>query len=181
MGHKNRRFQRRKSGESHFNARRGSRNIVPLQATITTTFFSLVLISCNLAPPLLLMAFCPGVPADRWHRHAGPCRVEVLDGKHSIDEIPGDGRLFCSARHRTPLPDWKARAAYYCRRIEQFHAREFGGQSKLTTVLRPEPLHSVAHHRTATVPETAISRSFKRSAKRVGLRQGERKALILPS
>ena len=43
---------------------------------------------------------------------------------------------------RVPLSDWRQRLDYYSKRIEQFHAREFQGQSKLTTVVRPEPFIS---------------------------------------
>ena len=43
---------------------------------------------------------------------------------------------------RMPLADWRQRVDYYSKRIEQFHAREFQGQSRLTTVVRPEPFVS---------------------------------------
>jgi hypothetical protein len=43
---------------------------------------------------------------------------------------------------RVPLSDWRQRLDYYRKRIEQFHAREFQGQSKLTTVVLPEPFIS---------------------------------------
>ncbi len=43
---------------------------------------------------------------------------------------------------RVPLSDWRQRVDYYSKRIEQFHGREFQGQSKLTTVVRPEPFIS---------------------------------------
>ena len=43
---------------------------------------------------------------------------------------------------RVPLPDWRERVDYYCKRIKQFHAREFQGQSSLRTLVRSEPLVS---------------------------------------
>lgn len=43
---------------------------------------------------------------------------------------------------RVPLSDWRQRVDYYSKRIEQFHGREFQGQSKLTTVVSPEPFIS---------------------------------------
>jgi hypothetical protein len=85
---------------------------------------------------LVLALLLTGGFATRAH-----AELKTWDGKHSIDEIEVTVVYFVP-RDRTPLPDWKARAAYFCRRIEQFHAREFSGQSKLTTVLQPEPLHS---------------------------------------
>ncbi len=63
------------------------------------------------------------------------------DGRHSTEAIevtvvyfvPSDG---------TPLVDWRDRVDYFCRRIEQFHAREFHGQSTLTTNVINEPMIS---------------------------------------
>ncbi len=43
---------------------------------------------------------------------------------------------------RVPLSDWRQRVDYYSKRIEQFHAREFQGQSQLTTIVHPKPLIS---------------------------------------
>lgn len=43
---------------------------------------------------------------------------------------------------RVPLSDWRQRLDYYSKRIEQFHGREFQDQSKLTTVVHPEPFIS---------------------------------------
>ncbi len=41
-----------------------------------------------------------------------------------------------------PLPDWKERIAYYAKRIEKFHQREFEGQSTLTTKIMDTPFVS---------------------------------------
>ena len=40
------------------------------------------------------------------------------------------------------LADWRDRAEYHCRRLEQFHAREFQGQSTLKVVLHAQPVVS---------------------------------------
>jgi hypothetical protein len=50
--------------------------------------------------------------------------LKTWDGRHSIESIevtvvyfvPNDGK---------PLPDWRERVAYFSRRIEQFHQREY--------------------------------------------------------
>ncbi|NBP80033.1 hypothetical protein EBU58_04820, partial [bacterium] len=63
------------------------------------------------------------------------------DGKHDTSQLDVTVVYFVPA-DREPLPDWNDRAAYYCRRIEQFHDREFQGSSTLTTHLLSEPLIS---------------------------------------
>jgi hypothetical protein len=63
------------------------------------------------------------------------------DGRHDTSRIDVTVVYFVPA-DREPLPDWQDRAAYYCRRIKQFHEREFQGTSLLTTQLNPEPLVS---------------------------------------
>ena len=72
------------------------------------------------------------------HSHAG---LKTWDGKHSIDQIEVSVVYFVP-RDRVPLADWKDRVNYFCRRIERFHEREFHTQSKLTTVMHPEPFRS---------------------------------------
>jgi len=67
--------------------------------------------------------------------------MKTFDGKYDIRRIEVAVAYFVP-RDRTPLPDWKERAGYFCRRIERFHAREFQGQSKLTTTLHQEPFRS---------------------------------------
>ena len=67
--------------------------------------------------------------------------LKTWDGKHAIDRIEVTVVYFLP-QGRTPLPDWKERASYYCRRIERFHDREFHGQSVMKTVLQPEPFIS---------------------------------------
>lgn len=67
--------------------------------------------------------------------------TKTWDGKHSIDKIEVSVVYFVP-RDREPLPDWKDRVSYFCRRIERFHEREFQGQSVMTTVMRSEPFRS---------------------------------------
>lgn len=45
-------------------------------------------------------------------------------------------------KDRLPINDWKERLDYYAKRIEQFHQREFQGQSKLTVKVREEVFSS---------------------------------------
>lgn len=68
-------------------------------------------------------------------------QMKTWDGAHSIDEIEVTVVYFVP-RDRTPLPDWRERVDYYCKRIETFHAREFGSQSKLKTKVFEEPFVS---------------------------------------
>ena len=67
--------------------------------------------------------------------------LKTWDGKHAIDRIEVTVVYFVP-RDRSPLPDWKERASYFCRRIERFQEREFQGQSVLKTLLQPEPFKS---------------------------------------
>ncbi len=67
--------------------------------------------------------------------------LRTWDGKHPIDRIEVTVVYFVP-QDRAPLPDWRERVDYYCKRIEQFHAREFEGQSTLKTVIRPTPFIS---------------------------------------
>jgi hypothetical protein len=68
-------------------------------------------------------------------------RLRTFDGKHDIRRIDATVVYFVP-RDRTPLPDWKDRVGYFCRRIERFHDREFQGQSKLVAKMVDQPLRS---------------------------------------
>ena len=68
--------------------------------------------------------------------------MKTWDGKYSIEKIEVT-MVYFVPRDREPLPDWKARLSYFSRRIEQFHDREFQGQSTLTVDVQPEPFRSV--------------------------------------
>lgn len=67
--------------------------------------------------------------------------LKTWDGMHSIDQIEVT-MVYFVPRDREPLPDWRARVEYFSRRLEAFHAREFQGQSRLTTRLPAEPFRS---------------------------------------
>src|SRR5687768_17960067 len=72
---------------------------------------------------------------------AGHAELKTWDGRHAIDRMEVTVVYFVP-RDRTPLPDWRERVDYYCRRIEKFHEREFQGQSKLKTRVQPSPFRS---------------------------------------
>jgi hypothetical protein len=67
--------------------------------------------------------------------------THTWDGAHDTSNIEVTVVYFVPS-DRAPLPDWRERVDYYCKRIEQFHAREFQGQSTLRTLVRSEPLVS---------------------------------------
>lgn len=67
--------------------------------------------------------------------------LRTWDGRHSIDRIDVTVVYFVPS-DRPPLPDWRERVDYFRRRIEQFHAREYQGQSTLTTTVLEEPFLS---------------------------------------
>ena len=67
--------------------------------------------------------------------------TKTWDGKHSTAQIEVMVVYFLP-KDRPPLPDWRERVDYFAERITEFHTREFDGQSKLTTVVRPEPFRS---------------------------------------
>ena len=67
--------------------------------------------------------------------------TKTWDGKFDTEKIEVTVVYFVPA-DRKPLPDWRDRAEYLCRRAELFHAREFHGQSTLKIILHPEPLVS---------------------------------------
>ena len=67
--------------------------------------------------------------------------TKTWDGQHSTTQIEVTVVYFLP-KDRPPLPDWKERVDYFAERITAFHAREFDGQSTLTTIVRPEPFRS---------------------------------------
>jgi hypothetical protein len=78
---------------------------------------------------LLVFASCVSAETRTW------------DGRYSTEQIEVTAVYFVP-QDRTPLPDWRERVDYYCRRVEQFHRREFSGQSTLTLRVHAEPLRS---------------------------------------
>lgn len=67
--------------------------------------------------------------------------VRTWDGRHNIDRIEVTVVYFVPA-DCVPLSDWRERVDYFCGRIEQFHQREYQGQSTLTTSALDEPFVS---------------------------------------
>lgn len=67
--------------------------------------------------------------------------TRTWDGTHDTSKITVTVVYFVPA-DREPLPDWKDRVNYFCRRIEQFHEREFGDQSVMTAMPQAVPLVS---------------------------------------
>lgn len=67
--------------------------------------------------------------------------LTTWDGRHPIDRIELTVVYFVP-NDAAPLPDWRERVDYYCQRLQQFHHREFAGQSELQVVVRPEPFQS---------------------------------------
>ena len=67
--------------------------------------------------------------------------TRTWDGKHDTSEIALTVAYFVPA-DRTPLHDWRDRVDYFCKRIEQFHNREFHGQSTLTVRVHGTPVIS---------------------------------------
>ncbi|MEZ5942619.1 MAG: hypothetical protein R3C18_14595 [Planctomycetaceae bacterium] len=67
--------------------------------------------------------------------------TRTWDGKYSTGKIEVTCVYFVP-HDRTPLVDWQDRVSYYASRLEQFHAREFGKQSTLNTIVHPEPFIS---------------------------------------
>lgn len=91
-------------------------------------------------PPVILRSVAWGVVVCLL---SAACRGEVRtwDGRHAIERIDLT-LVYFVPRGRTPLPDWRERVDYFRGRIEQFHAREFQGQSTLTARMLPEPFRS---------------------------------------
>ncbi|MEZ6067366.1 MAG: hypothetical protein R3B90_17055 [Planctomycetaceae bacterium] len=100
---------------------------------------------CRLAPPLWLLVV--GVLV---RLSATAQATTTWDGRHNTDQIKVTVVYFVPA-DRAPLPDWRERVDYYCRRIEAFHEREFQGQSVMRTEVVAEPYVSALP--TATLRE----------------------------
>ena len=72
---------------------------------------------------------------------AQAAELKTWDGRHSISNIAVTVAYFVP-RDRQPLPDWHDRVRYFAKRIEQFHAREFQGQSTLKANVLNKPFKS---------------------------------------
>lgn len=70
------------------------------------------------------------------HHQFCTAQLKTWDGKYSIDQIEVT-MVYFVPKDRQPLTDWKKRLEYYANRIEQFHEREFQGQSRLIVKVHP--------------------------------------------
>jgi len=93
--------------------------------------------------------------------------TKTWDGQHSTSNI-NVSVVYFVPNDRPPLVDWKDRVSYYCRRIEQFHQREFQGQSQLTVSLHPKPI--VSEKSTAQLRQGDADRIFFRTLREVDQR-----------
>jgi len=103
--------------------------------------------------------------------------TRTWDGKYDTSKIEVTVVYFVPS-DRKPLKDWRDRIDYFCKRIEQFHAREFQGQSELQTVVHVEPLMSA--FTTASLrqgdADAIFFRTVRESEKVLAFAEGERKA-----
>lgn len=67
--------------------------------------------------------------------------IKTWDARHDISNIEVTLAYFVP-RDQLPLPDWHDRISYFGKRIEQFHTREFDGQSTLKAKILEEPFTS---------------------------------------
>jgi hypothetical protein len=72
-----------------------------------------------------------------WYHQPCHAQLTTWDGRYPIDQIEVTMVYFVPP-DRSPLSDWKRRLDYYAKRIEQFHQREYHGQSKLTVKVRDQ-------------------------------------------
>jgi hypothetical protein len=72
---------------------------------------------------------------------AESAELKTWDGRHDISKIEVTIAYFVP-KDRHPLPDWNDRVSYFAKRIEQFHAREFDGQSTLKANVLTKPFKS---------------------------------------
>ncbi len=85
-----------------------------------------------LAASMLVFAILPNPVA---------AEMKSWDGKYSVDKIEVSLVYFLPS-DRTALPDWRERLDYFKRRLEQFHQREFQGQSVLAAKVKEVPFVS---------------------------------------
>ena len=76
-----------------------------------------------------------------WQPELCLAQLKTWDGRYPIDQIEVT-MVYFVPKDRQPISDWRERLDYYAKRIEQFHEREFQGQSKLSVKVRPEVFES---------------------------------------
>lgn len=103
--------------------------------------------------------------------------TRTWSGKHDTQNIEVTAVYFVPA-DRKPLPDWRERVEYFCRRIELFHAREFRGQSTLKTAVHAEPF--VSQSTTAELrrgdANAIYFRTLQETDRRLRFAEGERES-----
>lgn len=95
--------------------------------------------------------------------------TQTWDGRHATERIAVTMVYFVPS-DRTPLVDWQDRVHYFRRRIEQFHAREFQGQSVLHVTVPDEPF--ISERGTAELREGDADAIFFRTLREVDERLG---------
>ncbi len=110
-------------------------------------------------PRIILFVLLPALAAN--------AETTTWDGKHDTTHINVTIVYFVPA-DRTPLPDWRERVDYYAARIEQFHRREFQGQSLLETNVHPQPV--VSDQTTSELRQGDANKIFFRTLSQVDRR-----------
>lgn len=72
---------------------------------------------------------------------AATAQTKTWDGKYGTQLIDVTVVYFVPS-DRKALVDWKDRLSYYCKRLKQFHSREFQGQSVVKLTVYPTPFVS---------------------------------------
>lgn len=90
--------------------------------------------------------------------------ARTWDGRHSIATIDATLVYFVPV-DRVPLADWADRLGWFARRIERFHAREFGDASRVRVAIHPRPV--VSSLPTARLREGDANRIFDRTMREV--------------
>lgn len=111
------------------------------------------------------------------HGSLCPAGTKTWDGMYDTSKIELTVVYFVpSDRH--PLSDWRDRVDYLCRRIEQFHAREFQGQSELKTIVHSQPLVSASTTRQLRGgdADAIFFRTLQEADKSLEFARGERSA-----
>ncbi len=103
--------------------------------------------------------------------------TKTWDGRWDTSKIEVSVVYFVPS-DRTPLHDWNDRVRYFCKRIEQFHDREFQGQSSLKTMVHPEPLKSelTTHELRKGDADAIFFRTLHECDRRLKFAQDDRKS-----
>ena len=116
----------------------------------------------TVASLLVLIAFL--FPAPDAARAGDEGAMKTWDGRHPIDRVVVTMVYFVPS-DREPLPDWKERIEYYAKRVEQFHQREYQGQSQARAIVRDRPF--ISRRTTAELREGDANRIYWRTLEEV--------------